>query len=542
MEIQVKLRRGWVTQMEPGIDIAATYYLKTPDGAVYGPVDLPTLCLWATDARVIPGCQMSGDQETWFPVESIRELRLNWFVRFSDGATYGPLNLLAIRMLAAEKSIPVGSLLLEKGSERTAILDDSVMPLLVEESQQMLADSGALMKAALTSLRQAHQAALGEAQQRSVALAGVSAKLEKSEADLAASMVTSADFGAKFIEAERALRREQERAGRELAKAAQSARDQDVLRQETDRALGAMRSQMAELEATRAAADRALALEQERTAQVQAETARLTAEAEGASRDLAEARLVIREREEAVRKLELAMAEARQQNEQQIAHIRAKAELLDKALKVANQHADVLAAELKQAKESARKFQEEGKSALTALKGRLDKKLDAALQQNKTLHEVNESLGRQLETVRQESDRNEKESAEKFKQIEKEIKESTELVTRTMREMERRERQLHELQARTAESRPAPRRKPVVVEAEVIQAEVIHAETLGSGDPVRSEPASATPGEQARPADPMAPKGNKSSMLNSVEAQLQMELRKWDALKREQKKASPKWF
>ena len=42
--------------MDPLINKLATYFLRTPDGTVYGPVDVVTLCIWATDARVIPGC------------------------------------------------------------------------------------------------------------------------------------------------------------------------------------------------------------------------------------------------------------------------------------------------------------------------------------------------------------------------------------------------------------------------------------------------------------------------------------------------------
>lgn len=528
--------------MESGINKEATYYLRTPDGSVYGPVDVITLCLWATDARVIPGCQLSETRETWFPVEAIPELRLNWSVRFSDGSTYGPMNLLAVRVLAAEKSIPSDATLMERGSARVVSLDESIMPLLVDEFHRMLAGCSSMMSSSLERLRSAHQAALGEAEQRGMAVADLRAKLDRTEADLAAAVVSAADYGAKFIEAERVLRMEQDRSGRELAEVAQLKMEQESLCKGAEQALVMTRATVTELESKYEAVERALALEQVRNGKVLGEVAQMTAEVEGLSLRLAEANLAIQGREEVIRKLETAGDEGRRQAGQQLDHMRVKVERLDKALQVANQHADALACELAKTKETSRKLQAEGDLALNSLKERLEKDLGVSLQQNMALRETIDSLNGQLEKVLRESGRQQAESAEKFKRIEKEIKDSTELVARTMREMEQRERQLRDLQDNAVASSHGSRRKNAVVDAHVIHAEVIDAETLGPEDSPRSMHAAARPGMRERPVGRPGPKGKKSGMLDSVEAQLQMELRKWEALKREQKKPSPKWF
>lgn len=117
-------------------------YLKTPDGAVYGPVDVVTLCSWAADARVVPGCRLSPDGKDWRPAETIPELRLNWVVNLSDGTTYGPLNLLAIWTLMLEGSIQRGMPVQDISGTRQFKVDDTLLPVLVEESRALLSNAG----------------------------------------------------------------------------------------------------------------------------------------------------------------------------------------------------------------------------------------------------------------------------------------------------------------------------------------------------------------------------------------------------------------
>jgi hypothetical protein len=130
--------------VETAADSVGQRFVKTPDGTIYGPVDVVTLCTWAADARVIPGCRISMDGKAWKPAEAIPELRLNWTVQLSDGTNYGPLNLLAIWTLMLEGSLPRGMPVLERDGARTGRVDDTLLPLLVEESRVLLASTGKL--------------------------------------------------------------------------------------------------------------------------------------------------------------------------------------------------------------------------------------------------------------------------------------------------------------------------------------------------------------------------------------------------------------
>lgn len=80
-------------------------YLKRSDGEVYGPVDLPTLQLWATDGRVAPDDMVSEDQKSWRRARDIDELGMDWKVELRDGMVYGPVHILALRDLIRDGTV-----------------------------------------------------------------------------------------------------------------------------------------------------------------------------------------------------------------------------------------------------------------------------------------------------------------------------------------------------------------------------------------------------------------------------------------------------
>ncbi len=80
-------------------------YLKRSDGEVYGPVDLPTLQLWATDGRVAPDDMVSEDQKSWRRARDVDELGMVWKVELRDGMVYGPVHILALRELIRDGTV-----------------------------------------------------------------------------------------------------------------------------------------------------------------------------------------------------------------------------------------------------------------------------------------------------------------------------------------------------------------------------------------------------------------------------------------------------
>jgi hypothetical protein len=206
-------------------------FLRTPDSKVYGPVDMVTLCAWATDARIIPGCSLSGDKKDWRAVETFPELRLNWRVRLPDGTSYGPLNLLAIWALSQEKSIPGGSTLSDGVTQREAKLDESLHPLLIGESRKMLASAAQLASAILEAFEAGHQgreAELSSCQQQLVVLQG---KVDSLESDLAINTKLLA-ASQRFLAGE----------GKDSGIGGEYLAERDRLRAERDNALSAVKA------------------------------------------------------------------------------------------------------------------------------------------------------------------------------------------------------------------------------------------------------------------------------------------------------------
>ena len=82
-----------------------SWYLKTADGSVFGPVEFPVLQDWAAQGRVAPGDQVSQDQKLWVPGETVPGLGLEWMVEVLDNSVYGPVHISAIKDLVTDGGV-----------------------------------------------------------------------------------------------------------------------------------------------------------------------------------------------------------------------------------------------------------------------------------------------------------------------------------------------------------------------------------------------------------------------------------------------------
>lgn len=679
--------------MEPSTPTVSLRFLRTPEGTIYGPVDMATLCLWAADARVIPGCELSADRKTWFPVESLPELRLNWSVRFDESTTYGPLNLLAIWTLASEQSIPRGVKLEEQGTDRVAVLDDSLLPLLVDECRGVLAGCGTYVADSIGKLGGAHKAALAGIAERDARLEELQAKLEQAELsvsrqekalaeaqkriadlevatarttalendmatlriDLEGTRLTLADretqlestriklgkaesdldVNLKLVsETQRCLAEVEARKDNETITRLKDERDAAATRVTTlENDLTALRADLegaqhtlaereSQLDVMRVKLDQTendLASKMELLTEVQRRLSeyearkddetitRLNSELELSRQALEAERERFKKEEETASQLKAEVGTLTRQLEEGVAGLKVKDTLIGdqkKALQETRQKAETLTSQLGQAREALAKAQKAGRAAeqkmkddmvsiqrdLNALmmasrcvkqvKGEekvkpvaidwvgmgtpgpdashkgddvearfarltLNEKFMALQKELQASAEEKEVMRRDLENVRgryaylqSESSRKEKESAEKLAQIQKEIKTSSELLARTMEEIEKRESQLREMRKKTGGGVADGAGASGFLDAEVIHAEVLGPEEGGAPAPIAEEPA-ARPGPSAK----VPPRGHR--VLNTVEVQLQRELKEWEALKREQENKGgtfSKWF
>ena len=104
------------------------WLLRVADGSIYGPVALPTLCEWASQARIGPGCALSADREHWIPAEEIPELELDWIVELPGQKPCGPLHLKGVFELARDQGLPSTTRIVHRFSKTPTTLAD--LPLL----------------------------------------------------------------------------------------------------------------------------------------------------------------------------------------------------------------------------------------------------------------------------------------------------------------------------------------------------------------------------------------------------------------------------
>ncbi|MFA7173993.1 MAG: hypothetical protein WC340_11380 [Kiritimatiellia bacterium] len=75
------------------------WFLRTGESTEFGPIEENGLKLWAEQARVLPGHQVSTDRVNWVSATTVGFLDMNWFIDDGDGDLKGPLNRLAAEAL-----------------------------------------------------------------------------------------------------------------------------------------------------------------------------------------------------------------------------------------------------------------------------------------------------------------------------------------------------------------------------------------------------------------------------------------------------------
>jgi hypothetical protein len=120
----------------PEREAGPSWFLKTSDDSVYGPVDLSTLADWSRQNRIAPGNKVSTDQEDWTPVETIPELEMIWTLTLANGHPYGPIHLKAAPHLVRQGVVAPDAVLKNRLTGEKL----SVKTLLDEEQRQLLLD------------------------------------------------------------------------------------------------------------------------------------------------------------------------------------------------------------------------------------------------------------------------------------------------------------------------------------------------------------------------------------------------------------------
>jgi len=83
-----------------------SWFLKTGNGEIFGPVNVPALQRWASAGRITPDALISPNQEKWKPAYLLDALGMNCVVRIRPGTFYGPIHASAVDVYIRDGVIP----------------------------------------------------------------------------------------------------------------------------------------------------------------------------------------------------------------------------------------------------------------------------------------------------------------------------------------------------------------------------------------------------------------------------------------------------
>jgi hypothetical protein len=221
LQTEQELRKR-VQELEKG-----DWYLKLDDGSVFGPAPFADIYDWAVQCRIGPQHQVSRDQRTWTNAADVTDLRMDWMVPLSDGTVFGPVNLLAVHQLVADRAVDAAAVMTHKTTnEQRAVA--SVMPPELAELRDRTRQLGAELERKTGLLETEKREATGK-------LAAATGQLEQARQDLANERALAAEAKAKSAEREKGFaqqRRDMEKRQNEQAEELHKARNESKAREQ----------------------------------------------------------------------------------------------------------------------------------------------------------------------------------------------------------------------------------------------------------------------------------------------------------------------
>ncbi len=82
------------------------WFVRMSNGSTFGPIHTRGLLLWAQEGRIMPDDEVSEDRKSWLPAQQVQELGMDTLIERADGTFSGPFHPDAIQPLIAEGKIP----------------------------------------------------------------------------------------------------------------------------------------------------------------------------------------------------------------------------------------------------------------------------------------------------------------------------------------------------------------------------------------------------------------------------------------------------
>lgn len=86
-----------------------SWFVKNPDGKLYGPASIESLIAWAKDGRIQSTSRLSQDRQTWLAPRDVPELQMHWLIEMQPGTFFGPFNRSVVVQLFKDGSLEPGT-------------------------------------------------------------------------------------------------------------------------------------------------------------------------------------------------------------------------------------------------------------------------------------------------------------------------------------------------------------------------------------------------------------------------------------------------
>jgi len=131
--------------------VVNTWFLRKPNGEVYGPVEQAELVRWASTARIAPDDEVSSDRKGWISAAKMPGLKLNWMIEWPDGYRAGPYHVSSLGEMLADGKLDGDELVRHVLTQQTASLLETLQSGLM--SGELQPGEGALSPALCKMIR-----------------------------------------------------------------------------------------------------------------------------------------------------------------------------------------------------------------------------------------------------------------------------------------------------------------------------------------------------------------------------------------------------
>jgi chromosome segregation ATPase len=141
------------------------WFVRMSNGSTFGPINTKGLVFWAEEGRIMPDDEISEDRTEWGPAQELPDLGMDTLIERPDGSFAGPFHPHAIQPLVQEGKIPPNARTFHR-DDLPAMLAARQMPLFADPPSPPAAPATDETAARATKAKDPERAALKRENQR----------------------------------------------------------------------------------------------------------------------------------------------------------------------------------------------------------------------------------------------------------------------------------------------------------------------------------------------------------------------------------------